>query len=369
MVVSVPDNSTRPSQFELHVLKVLICFTDKHIRKVNICCTFPFHCKVQMMANLYSDTQQQNFTRPSPDAVKVEDPMYSAILTANIVFSAFLCYSTTMMNIVTIHALRKTTLLSKPLKTLLLSLAVSDLGVGFLGYPFQITYLIELNRPDTNTASDVVVSVLFLSSLCSIVAISADRYIAIQMPLRYEQIVTRKRTFAVVALIWLFSAVFPCLCYGFQVISPYSAFVVLVIIEFISFAGTTLSSCKIYLTVRLHKGQMMTQLQQVLQNGDMVNRLPRYGSEKSSHGTLLIYLLFWVCYLPHLVISIVREVHASQNNVIKGMFVCAGTLVFFNSSINPVIYCWKMRPIRRTIINILRDTLRTYLLGNRGVMV
>ena len=40
-----------------------------------------------------------------------------------------------MLNIVTIHAIRKTPSLPKTLKTLLLSLAVSDVGVGFLVQP------------------------------------------------------------------------------------------------------------------------------------------------------------------------------------------------------------------------------------------
>ena len=49
--------------------------------------------------------------------------------------NAFLSYTDTMLNIVTIHLIRKTPTLSKNLKTLLLSLAVSDLGVRLLTQP------------------------------------------------------------------------------------------------------------------------------------------------------------------------------------------------------------------------------------------
>ena len=298
--------------------------------------------------------------------------MYS-ILIANIALSAFLCYTTTMMNIVTIYALMKTSLPSNSLKILLLSLTFSDLGVGVLGFPFQMTYLMDelrcklSNRPAVIT-SNVFVTLLFLSSLSSIVAISADRFIAIQLPLRYAGVVTRKRIFAVITVIWLFSSVFSSLCYGFEVIPVYSAFVVLVVIECFSFIVTTLSSYTIYLTVRRHKEQMNTQIQQAIQNGDIVN-VRRCGSEKSSHGTLMIYLLFWVCYLPHLVISIVRDIHASQNAIIDGLFYFSQTLVFFNSSINPVIYGWKMRPIRRTTMNIIRKSIRRYVQRTKGVAV
>ena len=48
-----------------------------------------------------------------------------------------------MLNIVTIDALRNTPSLPKTLKTLLLSLAVSDVGVGLLVQPFYISLLVK----------------------------------------------------------------------------------------------------------------------------------------------------------------------------------------------------------------------------------
>lgn len=74
--------------------------------------------------------QNANCFKPS----QVEDLPYSAII-ANVVFSGCLCYITIMLNVVNIHDLRKTSALSKPLKTFLQSLVVSDLGVGLLGQP------------------------------------------------------------------------------------------------------------------------------------------------------------------------------------------------------------------------------------------
>ena len=57
--------------------------------------------------------------------------------------NAFLSYTASMLNIVTIHAIRKTPFLSKNLKTLLLSLAVSDLGVGLLAQPKYVVHLVS----------------------------------------------------------------------------------------------------------------------------------------------------------------------------------------------------------------------------------
>ena len=50
-------------------------------------------------------------------------------------FKCIFSYPATMLNIVKIHSIRKIPTSSKNLKTLLLSLAVSDLGVGLLTQP------------------------------------------------------------------------------------------------------------------------------------------------------------------------------------------------------------------------------------------
>ena len=139
---------------------------------------------------------------------------------ANSVFNVFLCYTAIMLNSVTIYAIRKTSSLPKPLKTLLLSLAVSDLGVGFLEQPLYISFLVmELksrneNDPESfNTVGSAVgfalPSTVHLFSLCSlfgVIALNADRFLAIHLHLRYQELVTHKRVVAVVISIWVFNA-------------------------------------------------------------------------------------------------------------------------------------------------------------------
>ena len=62
------------------------------------------------------------------------------------VFNAYLSYTATMLNIVAIYAIRKTLSLPKNLKTLLLSLAVSDLGVGLLAQPMHVAYIMDYKQ-------------------------------------------------------------------------------------------------------------------------------------------------------------------------------------------------------------------------------
>ena len=121
----------------------------------------------------------------------------------NCVFNSFLCYTTIMLNIVTIHAIRKTQSLPKNLKTLLLSLAVSDVGVGFVVQPVYILLLVKWLQkmiPNCRTYKTfpIIGSLFATASFLCVLAVSVDRFLAIHLHLRYQELVTHKRVVAMV---------------------------------------------------------------------------------------------------------------------------------------------------------------------------
>ena len=133
-------------------------------------------------------------------------------LVANCVFDSYLSYTTIILNIVTIHAIRKTALLPKPLRTLLLSMAASDVGVGLSEQPLYNSSLVcSLKRKRIDCISDegllAVIIFFCTSSLFSVVTISVDRFLAVHLHLRYQELVTHKRVLAAVISIWLLSAI------------------------------------------------------------------------------------------------------------------------------------------------------------------
>ena len=159
------------------------------------------------MAEKVCDNLKELFSGTSTD---VED--FRPVLVANCVFNGFLCYTTIILNIVTIHAIRKTALLPKPLRTLLLSLAASDVGVGLLVQPLYISTLVSrLNQKRIDCISYkglyVVINFFCISSLLNVVTISVDRFLAVHLHLRYQELVTHKRVIAGVISIWLFSTI------------------------------------------------------------------------------------------------------------------------------------------------------------------
>jgi len=110
----------------------------------------------------------KNFLEVMPKVTEFTDLRSTYI--ANCVFNTFLSYTVIMLNIVTIHAIRKASSLSKTLNTLLLSLAISDLGVGFLGQPVYTSILVKLLQNKTLTATPF--GVLYSFPVCFISPLS-----------------------------------------------------------------------------------------------------------------------------------------------------------------------------------------------------
>ena len=283
--------------------------------------------------------------------------LHTPTLVANCVLNGFLSYTVIVLNIITIQALRKTSSLPKTLKTLLLSLSISDLGVGLLVQPLYVAFLtMEITKNSKNTdnifAYRAVVKayaipnrLFVVSSFFGVFAITVDRFLAIHLHnLRYQKLVTHKRVVAVVISFWVFSVI---ACFWYESISVLSAMSVVCIIT------SGLLYCKIYAAVRHHTNQirLLQVPEQVAQNGDMANAARL---RKTAVATFYVYILFSVCYLPIACAGLATMIHG-KNAFLSHLWFFTWTVVYLNSSFNPLIYSWKMRNIRQAVLDTLRN--------------
>ena len=253
-----------------------------------------------------------------------------------------------MLNIVTIHVLRKTPSLTKTLKTLLLSLTISDLLVGLLVEPLHIVLLVKEMHQDISskvyttilTAFLIMVNFLSSASFFSVVAISADRFLAIYLHLRYQELVTSKRVFIGTISIWIFSASFSIS--GFRWAPENRRYIIFASIEVLCYLCTGIFYYKLYAAV-----QRLT-IQGVAAQ-DILNIARQ---KKSAFGTFFVYLVFLVCYLPKTCLNIIVII-LEPSKLIYNTSIYAMTLMFLNSCLNPLIYSWKMKHIRRNFVQIL----------------
>ena len=275
---------------------------------------------------------------------------------ANCVLNIFLSSTAILFNAVTLHAIRKTSSLPKTLRTLLLSLAVSDICVGLLGQTLYTSLLVrwlqlKIMPCSIYMAFDVTMGLFSITSFVGVVAVSVDRFLAIHLHLRYRELVTYKRVVAVAISMWLFSA-----SVAFMVMLGFNVFsLVISILGVLSFVLTLIIYTKIYLAVRRHKTQIQAwQVGQDAQTGETSN----FASViKSAVGTFYVYLVLLVCYVPHFICLAAMEINGPRI-ALKEFFLYSLTLAFLNSSLNPVIYCWRLRHIRQAIMDMLRDMSR-----------
>ena len=281
---------------------------------------------------------------------------------ANCFANGFLCYTAVTLNILVIQVIRKTTSLSnKTLKTLLLSLAASDLGVGLVVQPLYIALLAmemkhitenSLNYDNIYKAFLLTANMFGFASFFCVTALSADRFLSVHFNLRYRELVTHRRVVGVVISIWVISA-FLSLIRIF--ISKEIMYLIFATIEFTCIISAAYFSFKIYVATRSHTGQIRAQqVQRSSQNGEI--RISHVTSLQTSVViTIALYLLFLVCYLPQMSVLFVTAVFG-QSEFLKMLLHHTTTLVFLNSSLNPMIYCWKMRRVRKAVLHSLRRT-------------
>ena len=128
----------------------------------------------------------------------------------NLVFNNFLTYTTIMLNVVTIYAMRKTSVIvakhsedTAPESRCYRCWCWINCSTSLLLAPGQV-----VAKEYFRYAYVMLSSTFCLASFLGVVAVSVDRFLAIHLHLRYQELVTHKRVVAVVISIWFVSAIF-----------------------------------------------------------------------------------------------------------------------------------------------------------------
>lgn len=269
-------------------------------------------------------------------------------------FNISLSITAILGNILLIVALQKVTSIHPPSKLLLGCLASADLCVGLITHPLYIAYRMSSEysihchylRILFNTIGSIFCGV----SLLTLTAISIDRLLALMLRLRYRQVVTLKRVWLLVAAFWFSStAIALTVIYSFRIAVIFVCIVLLTCI-------VTSTSCygKIYLTLRHHQTQVHNHVHQPQSSAEGVTlNIARY--RKTVSTALLVQVTLLACYLPY-TISVGAFVNTgSQTPSLNFSWVVTVTLLLFNSTLNPVIYWWKMREIRKATMDTIKQ--------------
>ena len=107
-----------------------------------------------------------------------------------------------------------------------------------------------------------------------------------------------------------------------------------------------------FLRLRHQHTQVLNNLRQPENQASRIDEI-WYRKTVSSSLWLLLALLF--CYLPFffLMSFAFREIENNPSSVFINALTTTALLVYFNSTLNPILYCWRIKAVRRAV----KDTL------------
>ncbi|XP_034033387.1 adenosine receptor A2b [Thalassophryne amazonica] len=284
------------------------------------------------------------------------------------------------------------------------SLAVADILVGCLAIPFAITISIGIQLDFYGCLFlACFVLVLTQSSIFSLLAIAIDRYLAVKIPLRYNELMTGKTAREIIAILWILSFViglipffgwnlkYSTIACGHQlkncssgienttnaglmeglraggvprsckVTCYFESVVDMHYMVYFNFFGCVLLPLLIMLGIYLKIFTVARkQLRQIelkcVGNGDSQNQGLLQREIRVAKSLSIIVGLFALCWLP---VHILNSLTLFDEKLEKPSLVMYVGIILShaNSAVNPMIYAYRIQDFRNTFRKILAQHL------------
>ena len=271
-----------------------------------------------------------------------------------LVLNTFLSITAFLGNTLILVALHKESSLHPPSKLLLRSLAITDLLVGIIVEPLNVAYLMSVKSKrwdicyNVNVALFIASYILCAVSLLVLTAISVDRLLALWLGLRYRQVVTLRGVYITVIVMWVLSIVVTTSFIWNELLFSLLLFINLSFCLNIIF----FSYMKIFFTLRHYQIQVTVAQEQPRQAIPL--NIARY--RKALYGALWVQVTLFICYLPFVIteaLTDLKSVKLSSSVYLTKTF--SFSFVFLNSSLNPFLYCWKIKEVRQAVKHTIRQ--------------
>ena len=305
-----------------------------------------------------------NNTNVASVIAKIPSGVWIFVTTLNIFLSIF----ATLGNVLILVALRNVSSIHPPTKLLFRCLAITDLSVGLLCQPLYVyVWYITISLDIGNRIVELayvylfIIGVLAAVSILTSAAISVDRLLALLLGLRYRQVVTLCRVRALIACVW-FIAVSNSSLYCVALILFHdklqlASWWTLRAFTIFSIIVSTFSYSKIFFTLRHQQAQVEDHVQpEQSSRVRSVLNIARY--KNTVYSVAWIQFAMLACYGPRIVMAFLLQFgnidDSIEIRIADEFFLC---LVFSNSSLNPVLYCWRIKDVRREVQNTIRKCL------------
>ena len=268
-----------------------------------------------------------------------------------------LSLTTFLGNVLILFALRKVNSIRPQTKLLFQCLAVTDLAVGLAVQPLLAIAFIPgiVKRNIIFYLYQVSVSMgffLLTVSVLTTTAICVDRLLALLLGLRYHQIVTFRRVRLVLISFWSLSSVVIGLRYSTGYVE--TARSILIALMLLSLLVSLASYAKIYRRLRHQQQRVQIHMPQP-RNGEAISlNIARY--KKTVSSIVYVQLALGFCYLPYMSVGMLLTNGIIPPTGWGSLFHGATiTILCLNSTLNPILYCWRIREVKQAVKSTIRQ--------------
>ena len=294
----------------------------------------------------FNESIISNYSLPDHDSKEKHNLYWYVPVIVNCALNAPLSITAIMGNAIIIYSIWSSPSLHSPSITLLFGLAICDLSVGMIVQPFYVIYRMfyVTNQRQTGAmmkAFNVISNLLCGVSFLTTTAVSIDRYLAVHLHLRYQELVTVRRTGRLLVILWFVAALVASTLLWNKDVTFFAALFVIA-----TCLATTIGVyARIFMVVRIQQKKIVQQRAGQTTGTAMENT-------KSALSMFYICFVHTLCYLPYFVFLILRDGYATTEFTYLGTEF-SQTLIFLNSSLNPILYCWRLRDVRAAVKNTL----------------
>ena len=306
-----------------------------------------------------------NNTNGTSVIAKIPSGVWISLTTLNIFLSIF----STLGNVLILVALRNVSSIHPPTKLLFRCLAITDLCVGLLCQPLYvyvdyITIYLDIGNfiGELYYVYLFIIYVLVAVSILTLAAISVDRLLALLLGMRYRHVVTLCRVRVLIACVWFIAVLNACLYFVARILFhgklKLASWWTSRAFGIFSIIVSTFSYTKIFFALRHQQAEVHNHVQPEQSSGRVGSVLNVARYKKTVYSVSWIQFAMFACYGPFIVMSFFWYFGTVGYSTEVGVAVRVSTCLFFlNSSLNPVLYCWRIKDVRQEVKNTIRKCL------------
>jgi hypothetical protein len=187
-------------------------------------------------------------------------------------------------------------------------------------------------------------------SAVTLMAIAFDRCLAITTKHKYKSIVTKKRSLFVVIFLWIVPGTLMVTIFHFRSINENDTIIITILgLLFVLTIFILYSTCLYYL--KKLSSQVANTPNQPSSN-QQTSEFNIWKYKRSLVTMVMVLGLILMTFLPLVIFFSTRNLSEVFNNPAPTL-VCQ-SIVLLNSTLNPILYLWRMKDLRQALRNIIR---------------